>query len=215
LAKRWADVVGPENVTVIALDESKRGMNLRCFEELMGVPNGTLVPDERSNRSLTLPEIELAREINRQYRENGWPKGVHEKVVRFGMHDYLKRRTPHPDEPPITTPAWAVERADEIAIEMIEGIRATGVNVMGDLSSLRLEVAAPAEVPQVDSVGLELAARAAIGMVSAGVIDPKRGVALRNADVVLKNVSVPDLLKTAARRTKDKVLPAKKKRTKS
>jgi hypothetical protein len=210
LTRRWAEVVGPENVTVIALDEGRRGMNLRCFEELLALPAGTLVADERSNRSLTLPEIELAREINRQFRGRGWPKGVYEKVVRFGMFDYLKARTPAPGEPQLTTPAWAVERADQVAAEMIEGIAASGVNVMGDLQSLRLSVTAPEHVPTVESVDLELAARAAIGMIEWGVMEPRRSVVLRHSKTVLRNTPTRELVKVAATRTKDKILPPKK-----
>ena len=43
LIARWADVVGPERVTVISLDDRDHGMVLRVFERLTGMLEGTLV----------------------------------------------------------------------------------------------------------------------------------------------------------------------------
>ena len=55
LVTRWAAENGPENLTVIVLDESDRLMLLRVFESMLGLPGGFLVPEERAaNRSLTV-----------------------------------------------------------------------------------------------------------------------------------------------------------------
>jgi hypothetical protein len=54
LVERWAAENGPDNLTVIVVDESDRLMLLRAFESLLGLPAGFLVPGERAaNRSLT------------------------------------------------------------------------------------------------------------------------------------------------------------------
>lgn len=175
LAERWAAAVGTENVTVIALDEQDRTMNLRSFELLLDLPEGTLVPTAQTNRSFSLPEIELIREVNRQYGEAGWPKEYYEKIIRFGMAGYLREGPLTGDEPTIVTPRWAVERVDEVAGEVTAGLAASGVNIVGDLANLRPPVADAPEAPIViASTGLQVAARAVMGVVHCTAIEPKK-----------------------------------------
>ena len=65
LVARWADAIGPENVTVVALDDKDHGMVLRTFEQLTGLTAGTLeAVDDFTNRSLTMPEVEALRAFN-------------------------------------------------------------------------------------------------------------------------------------------------------
>jgi hypothetical protein len=208
LVRRWADVVGTERVTVIALDESDRGMVLRSFESLLDLPAGLLVPDGKSNRSLTLPEAELAREISRQFREQGWPRGIHEKYVRFALYDRLKARPAEPGAPAIVTPTWAVERADAIAAEIISGIQSSGVEVIGDLSHLRVPATGTTEMPVADSVSVAVAAHAVISTLDATVVGARdRGgtTSSRGAKDVIARVSdtpFTELLRTAAAKTR-------------
>lgn len=145
LVKRWADAAGASNVTVIVANDSDRDRQLRLFEQLTGLREGTLVPEtDLSNRSLTLPEIETVRAFNLAFRAEGFGTQLHTKVMRFGAAEHLKRRTPSADEPTIETPAWAVERANDVAREIVDGIRTAGVRVLGDLETLAAPVAAPA-----------------------------------------------------------------------
>ena len=44
LIARWADVVGPERVTVVALDDADHGMILRVFEQLTGLETARWSP---------------------------------------------------------------------------------------------------------------------------------------------------------------------------
>ena len=82
LVERWAAIVGPENVTVIVPDEGDRNYLLRRFEELVGLPSGLLVAEVTSeNRSLTLGEIELVRQINREFIGNRWSDALYKQVV--------------------------------------------------------------------------------------------------------------------------------------
>ncbi len=170
LVRRWADVVGLDRVTVVALDENDRGMILRSFESLLDLPAGLLTADGKSNRSLTLPEAELAREISRQFRERGWPRGVHESYVRFALYDRLKERPADPDAPAIATPQWAIDRADAISEQIVSGIRESGVEVIGDLAHLRVSASGPEQVPEVDAVSVGLAAHAVLSTLDATVV---------------------------------------------
>ena len=85
LIARWAEVVGPQNVTVIALDERDHDMVLRVFEQLLGLESGTLVADgDRTNRSMTLAEIEIVRAFNEQFFAEGLSRPLHARVMHLG-----------------------------------------------------------------------------------------------------------------------------------
>lgn len=134
--ERWASIVGPERLLVVVVDETDREFLLRAFETAAGLPTGLLQEAARNNRSLTAPEIELIREINTRFHERQWPARLYHDAIRQGIVLHLQRRPPYPDEPRITTPAWAVERANEIAAAACVRIRASGVRVLGDLTTL-------------------------------------------------------------------------------
>jgi hypothetical protein len=138
LVERWASVVGPENVTVIVLDETDRGFLLRRFEELLGLPTGMLVAEPGTeNRSMTLGEIELMRQINIEFGRRGWSWWLHRKVVRRGLGQRMQsNRVPEADEPRITTPQWALDLAAEIGSAAAENICASGARVVGDIATL-------------------------------------------------------------------------------
>jgi hypothetical protein len=134
---RWTQVVGPDRVTVVALDEADRGMLLRTFEAMLDLPTETLVPDNVSNRSLTLGEVEVVRLLNEEFRRRKWGDDLYGRFVRTGIaKKMLTQRRPQPGEPAITTPKWAQERAAERGAAAGAAITASGVNVIGDLASL-------------------------------------------------------------------------------
>src|SRR5256884_3687714 len=120
LVARWAAENGPENLTVIVLDESDRLMLLRVFESMLGLPGGFLVPEERAvNRSLTAAEAELVRLLNEEFSRRGWPHRDYARVMRYGaVEDMKEARRPSPDEPRIATPSWALAPAPEPLAQM-------------------------------------------------------------------------------------------------
>ena len=137
LIRTWADIVGPDRMTVVVVDESDKRMLLRSFEEMLDLTEGTLEPRElSSNRSLTLAEVQMLRAFNRRYLDRGWSTADYTRFVRFGAVRVLQERRPGADEPRLLTPQWAVDRGAEIGAEMVEAIRATGVEVVGDLGLL-------------------------------------------------------------------------------
>ncbi len=167
LVRRWAAVAGPSNVTAIVADEAERDRQLRLFEHLTGLREGTLVPEkDLSNRSLTLPEIETVRAFNIAFRSEGLGTMLHTKVMRFGGAEHLKRRTPGADEPRIETPAWALERAYAIGREIVDGIAASGVRVIGELESLAQPVRAAAGGAPSPAVDARSPVRGAAGEIS-------------------------------------------------
>lgn len=137
LVRRWAGVVGRENLTVVAVDQDDPGMLLRTFECLVGVEPGTLAaPNLAANRSLTYPEVEMVRAFNVAYRARGFSEADYTRLVRFGAVRHLLARTPPSSEERLLTPRWAVDEACSIAAEMARGIADTGVRVVGDLGTL-------------------------------------------------------------------------------
>jgi hypothetical protein len=190
LVTRWAAAAGADHVTVIVGDERDHDRQLRVFEELLGLREGTLVPEANlGNRSLTWPEVESLRAFNAAFRAEGLGTQLHTKLVRFGSAELLKQRTPAPGEPRIDTPAWALERAAAIQREIVDGIARAGVNVIGDLESLAAP--SPAAAPttpgyDVDAVWADVGATMALGVVLAS------GLARGDASTAWKQIPWPD-----------------------
>jgi hypothetical protein len=138
LVERWASIVGPENLTVIIVDEADRTFLMRTFEDLLGLPAGLLVSDrDTENRSLTLGETELVRQINIEFRNRGWSDELYRRMVLKGIGFQMQtNRTPHVDEPRITTPQWALDRVAEIGAAAADKISTLGVRIVGDISTL-------------------------------------------------------------------------------
>ena len=168
LIKRWADVVGPDRVTAIVLDDRDHGLAYRAFEQLTGLEQGTLVPDAQlSNRSMTLSEIEVIRAFNVAYKEAGLPPVLYQRVMRTGAAQLMERRTPGADEGKVELPPWAVEPVTAIAAEIVDGIGRSGVRVIGDLEPLRkVSTTRTGDMPEV-RVSPDVAATAAMGIVLA------------------------------------------------
>jgi hypothetical protein len=172
LVERWAAAAGPENLSVVVADDQDHGAVLRTFEGLVGLPAGLLVAErDRSNRSLTRPEVELIRALNLSLGECRIDPRVRLDLVLFGAAGHLRGRVPSPEEARIETPDWAIARATEVGREIAAGIASSGVRVLGDLDSLgridrkpraRAATAVPSPQPWAD-----IAATTAIGVLLA------------------------------------------------
>jgi hypothetical protein len=169
VVKRWAGIVGADRVTVLVVDENDPSFLLRQFERLVGLPEGTLQLQKRTNASLSRPQAELVRSLNKAFRELEWPDGLYQSVVRIGVAEYLIRETPRAASgPPIVTPQWALERAAEIGGAAAREIAATGVRVVGDLDALgRVPEPRTAEDWDGQCVSLEVAAMATTSAIEA------------------------------------------------
>jgi hypothetical protein len=184
LVQTWAEAVGADRLVVVVVDDARPRDILTSFERLTGLPEGLLRPrGATSNRSLTLPEVTMLRAFNAEWIERGWSRADYTRYVRFGAVRHLMTRAPAPGEPAIRTPAWAVERANEIGAEMVAAIVSTGVRVDGDLSLLAS--AAPRSVgdnPTVVEVPADAIARFAAGLAKGVDETPGRPApATRNA----------------------------------
>jgi hypothetical protein len=199
LVDRWASVVGADRVTVVVTEASDHGILLRAFESLLGLDAGYLRTEpDIANRSLTLGEVELVRRLNVEFTRRHWSNAHHDAILRHGVIQAL-RTGHHPgrDEPRISTPTWALERASEAGAFAASRIARRGVRVIGDLSRLAAVPADP--VPKSDAyLPSQAAFHAVLGaIVGSGVTDP--GSAVGDARPV-RDVTSRELTGVLARR---------------
>jgi hypothetical protein len=166
---RWADIFGPENVTLVVVDDADRTMLFRSFEALLGLPPDTLLAAKRrdDNRSMTAAEAELVRRVSESVKSRGVDWDFFYTVIRTGLAQRMAReRLPRPDEPRLSTPKWALERGAEIGTEAARQIEATGVRVIGDLSALGRYTGPPGpnRQPKQNSVPMGAAVEAVLGV---------------------------------------------------
>jgi hypothetical protein len=179
LVERWVRAVGPERLTVVVVDDRDRGGLMRTFERLLGLPEGLLQPvPDTANRSLTLAETEMLRNLNKEFRGNNLPDELYSQLVRYGAVMHMKNAcTPGPDDVKISTPRWAVEAAAGIGAEIAERIGGMGVRVLGD-PALLSAVDAPAGEPDRSApaplLAPEVAAQALYGALAAAAATPVR-----------------------------------------
>lgn len=146
LVERWAEIVGPDRITVIVLEKSAPDRLFDTFEGMLGLPAGLLATapsdGQLDNRSLTAHEAELVRVLNERVL-NDWQvaRTEHRNLIWMGAVDrMLANRTPEPDEPRIALPEWAAERAVAAGTHLADALRASGVRVIGDVAELERPV---------------------------------------------------------------------------
>jgi hypothetical protein len=165
---RWAELLGPENVTLVVLDETDRTILFRSFEALLSLPPDTLLATQRrdDNRSMTAAEAELVQRVAQAVRRLGVDWDFFFTVIRSGVAQRMAReRLPAADEARLTTPKWALERAAELGERAAVKIEASGVTVVGDLHSLGRYTGTPGEDHQAppEWVPVDAAVEAVLG----------------------------------------------------
>jgi len=173
LVERWVEAVGPERVTVVVVDDRVREGIFHHFEDLLGLPRDTLYDrrGEVSNRSMTLAEAAFLRRLNVAVGgAAGW-RAYPNRVQAFMVKQLVEGRKPEPDELRLATPQWALDRAAEIADEMVTRIEATGARILGDPEVLRERLTGPEETSD-DSVDLPVDAAISALM---GALEGSRG----------------------------------------
>ena len=172
---RWANAVGPENVSVLVLEQVDRTAMFRTFAQLLGVDPQILTGrmELTSNRSMTAAEAELLRTLNKRVKKQMvWEDYV--RYVRRGVAlGMVEGRTPHPDEPALHTPAWALDAAAVQGNRAADAIQQLGVRVLGDLDALRRRLPDDAAAPQTpDAVPIAAAVEAVATVIAAAHEDP-------------------------------------------
>jgi glycosyltransferase involved in cell wall biosynthesis len=147
LVRRWADAIGADNVVVIVADPERPSHLFQSFEQLLGLPQHSLVSTGPSNRSLTFNETELLRRLNVAVRPSlAWSR-FNQVVRQGGTPQLVEQRTPPVDEPRLGLPEWAATLASEHGSRAAEEIRMLGVRVDGDLDTLATRPPGTANTP--------------------------------------------------------------------
>lgn len=170
---RWSDVVGRENVLVVALGPQSLTVT-DSFERIMGLRDG-LLPEVRKNRSLTADGSEFLRLRNEAVHKST----VDEASFRWWPPELaaaVDRRVPGADESRLVLPHEFLDRVLSLQRTMIDNIVAGGVQVMGDLEEFTEPAAAtksaqhartasdPSSATCIDLVGAELMADLQAGL---------------------------------------------------
>ncbi len=175
VVSRWADIVGPENVTVVVVDKADPTRISASFEALLDLPPGTLMATEQGgfavNRSLSAAESSLLLAVNRAVEPYGVaPEDIIRVLRRGAAARLLEECPPAGAENQLTLPPWAAEAAASRGRGYAEIIRRKRVRVIGDLDELgRAPLQSAGRWTMPESVPTEAAAQALVGAVSGGL----------------------------------------------
>ena len=87
----------------------------RSFEQLLGLSDGLIRPvSTRSNQSYSLNEALFLQNVDRAAASYSWPEWVYEDQVKRAVGRAVRTEPRSADDVAITTPAWAVERVQEL-----------------------------------------------------------------------------------------------------
>ena len=165
---RWRRHLRADQVTLICADPDDRTLLPRSFEQLLDLPAGTLAPDpQRSNQSLSYPEVELVRAVNQHAVADGWTGEEYWRLVQSGLLRALAA-APRADVAPIPPiPVWARPLLEERCEKQHHAVTTSGVHVVGDPQTLlRQPNAAARDLSDhaISEVPLTTAAAAVAGM---------------------------------------------------
>jgi hypothetical protein len=151
LTQRFVDVLGPERVTVVVVNERDHDWLLRVMRAMVGLPEDALTHGGTArdvNRSLTWAEADMLRRVNQDFNHRPWSDAALRYYTRFGVKAALKPFAAEGDE---GRPQVAAERLPALA-EATErhwaALQDLGVRVVGERDWL--QPSAPAAAPVVD-----------------------------------------------------------------
>lgn len=159
----WARKMPPENVHVVTVPPRDAEPNelWHRFCRTFGIdPAWAPLDSERANQSLGIAETELLRRLNRQLDRRTRKSAPHDDLIRKMLtNSELGSRKSRKVTLPPEAHSWAAERTERW-IEWIEG---AGVDVVGDVEDLRVDVPPPdAKWRDPDKVSGKALSRAAV-----------------------------------------------------
>ena len=171
---RWAQAVGPQNLTVMVLEDVPRNYMFETFAQFLGVPpeifNSRM--ELTSNRSMTAAEAEVLVRLNKKVKKTmQWTDYV--TLVRRGVAlGMVEGREPDPQESKLHTPDWALDAAQQVGIASVNTIRESGVVVLGNLDALTTKIDSTPAPEQVDQLPIDAAVTAIESVINASREDP-------------------------------------------
>ncbi|WP_062382981.1 hypothetical protein [Demequina iriomotensis] len=178
IARRWAEALGPDHVSVVVLDKERPNLLFEAFEQMLSLPPRTLSDVPRNalndNRSLSRMEAELLAGANVHYAASPRPprRDDYYRLMKTGaVSAILRKRVPGEHEDRIVAHESAARRIAERGAQAASELEHIGVRIIGDVAVLsempgRVAAAAPSPFARVD---VDLAALAVAGAVSSGL----------------------------------------------
>jgi hypothetical protein len=164
LLKRWGDLVGEENITIVVSDRQQPDRILRVTEQLLDLTPESLKfhAASKTNRSLSYAEAELLRQVNAQATDL-LSEHEYSRLVRLGVFPALHRRAgPHGDRIPL--PGWAADAVAEIGTKQAEILRASSATIVGDIDAIaRSSVEVRETIDPPELVPMDVASAAVAG----------------------------------------------------
>ena len=164
VVSKWVEAFGKEKVSVLIVDEARPEFLYESLNEYLGLAPGFLKPQiTGSNRSLSLEEVSLLLELNRQFpKEREW-----NEYLVFIRNGYIRQLTDHvplkEGSKKLLTPKWAVDKANQLATESKKKIKDLGVKVYGDIETLDSATVPEGEPEYSSSIDIETVAQAMLG----------------------------------------------------
>ncbi len=138
----WTAVLPPEQFIAVVGDKRNRRQVPDTFERLLGLSDGFLTPSSAANASLTRERTEFHRQLNQVFRDNKWSERDFLRFMRRGVLRQTMSIPAREDEQAgLPVPAWAGERVAQLSEERARVLEESGVTVIGDPGSLRVDPA--------------------------------------------------------------------------
>ncbi|HVX55441.1 hypothetical protein [Nocardioides sp.] len=187
LTQRFVDVLGPERVTVVVVNERDHDWLLRVMRAMVGLPEDALTHGGTArdvNRSLTWAEADMLRRVNQDFNHRPWSDAALRYYTRFGVKAALKPFPADETEGRPRVPPDRLSALAEVTEQHWTALRDLGVRVVGERDWLQPAAAAATEpaggerrvaVAKVVASTLSIVARSASE--SAPSLDPQGDVA--------------------------------------
>lgn len=226
LVNRWAVEFGSENLSVIVADDQHPEFLFRSFEEIIGVPKGSLDMRRVANQSLTLQEAEVVRAAHDAMHYAGMfdinqsaPGVSNEKDLSRRLYEDERTRIGWPydriSKGMVTNRSYregekvvlhgeAQRKVAAWSRAIVDGITSSGVHVMGNLELL---VSAPeaADARSTAASAVMVTPRLAGELVVSAL--QAVGVGAQNVEArVLRKIPTSMLLRTLVKRALPKWL---------
>jgi hypothetical protein len=161
---RWVEVFGKDNVSVLIADEQRPEFLFESLNKYLGLTSGFLKSQVTgSNRSLSLEEVSLLLELNRNFpKEREW-----NEYLVFIRNGYIRQLTDHVPlkecSKKLLTPGWAVAKANALATDSKLKLEQLGVEIYGELDSLDSATVPEGEPEYSSTIDIATVAQAMLG----------------------------------------------------
>jgi hypothetical protein len=140
LVTRWAEIFGPENLSVVVTSKKKPELIAEAFGKFLSLTLSASEMNDSSNviknRSLSNLEINVLRKINESYHARNFNQSLYDEVVLSTTRALQNARSIGPGESVPRSPEWAQVPISGLAEKYVETISRLGIEVIGEIAEL-------------------------------------------------------------------------------